>query len=88
MRKDNSIDFLGTMKTTKSYLLIYLSFLLLTHLSREKVIANSWRGRSCRTGGEMNTDQVLGKKRRVLTRRNERRGKPKDASVDFARIGR
>lgn len=27
----------------------------------------------------MNTDQVLGKKGRVLTRRNERRGKSKDA---------
>lgn len=33
MRKDNSLDILRTMRTSKGYLLIYLPFLLLTHLS-------------------------------------------------------
>ena len=96
VRKDNSIDFLRTMKTTKDYLLIYLSFFLLTHLSRDKDVANSWWERGCRTRGdeehwpsvgeeEENADQVKRKKRQakdILLTFQESVGKSQSSEVE------
>lgn len=96
VRKDNSIDFLRTMKTTKDYLLIYLSFLLLTHLSQDKDVANSWREWGCRTGGdeehwpsvgeeEEDADQAKRKKRQaedILLTFQESVGKSQSSEVE------
>ena len=96
VRKDNSIDFLRTMKTMKDYLLIYLSFLLVIHLSRDKNVANSWWEQGCRTGGneehwpivgeeEEDADQAKRKKRQaedILLTFQESVGKSQSSEVE------
>lgn len=77
MRKDNSIDILGTMKLRKTiFLYTILSFCLPISVGR-KISLTREGAAELSDRREMNTDQVSGKKRRKLTRRKEGRGKPK-----------